>query len=98
MKRHLAANASIVLAVIGGPLCYYGFWSGLGDPAPWVSATDVEQRRTISAVCLLVGVAASLAAVWLAGRGSVSAPRRSFAGLVVALAPFASILWAMVAS
>jgi len=81
-----AANLSVALVLLGGPLFYFGVLSELGDPYPGPSPEALAQARFYSIVYANLGVTLLIASLWLSGRAFPSAPRRSLLALVLSAA------------
>ncbi|WP_426663397.1 hypothetical protein [Rhodanobacter aciditrophus] len=94
MKPATAANLALVLVVIGGVLGSYGALSQLGDPAPWVTAAQLDAMRRRSLLFMLVGMLAPLCSLWLAGYSFHAARIRALAASILCLVqPVALFLW-----
>lgn len=83
MRANRTANLALLLAVTGWLLAFYGAMSLLGDSAPTVPRSVIENHRHVSITVWLVGVICLVGSLWLAGCSFSGARKRSL--LVVAL-------------
>jgi hypothetical protein len=91
MKHSHAANAAIAMAMIGWLSAAYGVLSQLGDPAPWVTATELEVHRRTSIGFMVGGVLMVLGSVWLSGYSFSSARKRAIFAALCSLIPMAGL-------
>ena len=95
MKEVVAANVSLVLAVVCVPLLAYGYSSVLGDPAPWVPASAIQSSRFWSATAFSVGLVCLFFSFWLSGYAFRSARWRSLLAVAICCVPvfYIANLW-----
>ena len=77
MKQSSASNVAIALAILAGPLCYYGFMSGLAHFVHGTPREVIERHHAISALILGAGLLSLAASLWLSGFAFSGAKIRS---------------------
>jgi di/tricarboxylate transporter len=87
MKHSHAANAAIVLVIIGWFSYAYGVFSQMGDPVPWVTKAELEAHRLVAVTFMLLGVLLVLSSLWLSGYAFSSARWRSAFTTLCAVVP-----------
>jgi hypothetical protein len=86
------ANLAVLLGILWFPLCYYGVLSQLGDPAPYVSQSDLSAARAVSVGALTAGCALFVGALFLSGYVFVAARWRAVLAFLLCVVPLALVL------
>jgi hypothetical protein len=78
MTKQMAANTSVLLALVLWPAAFFGAGWALGDAAPYESAAQARFVKVIGAgVMMSLTVTFLAAAAWLAGYSYAEAPKRA---------------------
>jgi hypothetical protein len=83
-----AANASLILVIVGWLVATYGVLSHFGDPDPRIPLSVIERDRHMAGACLIVGIASLVASIWLSGYAFQNARRRASIALGAFVLPF----------
>lgn len=99
MSKGVAANISVVLAIVMWPLGAFGFLGMLGDPSPHLSQGQVwVQKALYGGLPVTVAFAFFVAAAWLSGFSFSAAKGRAIVSLILCSAYVAGVFWGAVLS
>ena len=88
-----AANISIALVLVGWGLVVIAVLSSLGDPAPWVSKSQLNTIHYRAMLTVLLGTLCLVSAVWLSGYSASLAKVRASAALAGVVIPLVVCFW-----
>jgi hypothetical protein len=93
MTASRAANIAIALVLVGWGLVAFAVLSSLGDPAPWVSKSQLNAIHNRAMFTGLLGTLCLLSVVWLSGYSASLARVRASAALAGVVIPLVVCFW-----